>query len=142
MASRAGDGAEKQGTMSEYASAIFESGGKQYRAAVGGVAVVDRLPGEVGANLRLEKVLALAGADGKTEFGAPYLPAAVAVTVLEHLRGEKVRIVKVRRRKNSRRSGGARADLTKIQIDGIVAAGGGAGEKAVAENKNAKSGGE
>ena len=105
--------------MAEYANAIFEHGGKQYRAALGGVAVVDRIAEEVGGSVRLDKVLALADKDGKTTFGKPYLPNTVAATVVEHLRGEKVRSVKLRRRKNSRRITGGRADLTKIRLDSV-----------------------
>lgn len=97
--------------------AIFEHGGKQYRAALGGVAVIDRLGGEVGASVRLDKVLALKDKDGKTTLGAPYLTGGINATIIEHLRGDKVRAVKLRRRKNSRRTLGARADLTKIRLD-------------------------
>ena len=96
--------------------AIFECGGKQYRAALGGIAVVDRIADEVGANIRLDKILAIGDKDGKANFGSPYLPDAISATIVEHLRGEKVRTVKMRRRKNSRRASGGRADLTKIRL--------------------------
>lgn len=101
--------------MTQYA--VFECGGKQYRAAFGGIAVVDRLGGEVGASVRLDKILAIADAEGKTSFGAPYLPDAINAVIVEHLRGDKVRAVKMRRRKNSRRTLGDRADLTKIRLE-------------------------
>ncbi|MGI9338126.1 MAG: 50S ribosomal protein L21 [Gammaproteobacteria bacterium] len=109
--------------MTDYA--VFECGGKQYRAALGGFAVVDRLGGEVGASVRLDKVLAIADKDGKTAFGAPYLPDAINATIVGHMRGDKVRTVKMRRRKNSRTTMGGRADLTRIRLEATTAKEGG-----------------
>lgn len=105
--------------------AIFECGGKQYRAAFGGIAVVDRLSGEVGASIRLDKILAIGGGDKTAPvLGSPYLPDAINATIVEHLRGDKVRTVKMRRRKNSRTTIGDRADLTKIRLQPTTTKGG------------------
>ena len=53
---------------------------------------------------------------------APWLPeASVAVTVLSHGRGDKVRIFKMRRRKHYQKRQGHRQQFTELQIGAIVA---------------------
>jgi len=52
----------------------------------------------------------------------PYLDGAkVTATVTENGRGDKVKIVKFRRRKHSRRQAGHRQSYTEIQITAISA---------------------
>jgi ribosomal protein L21 len=52
--------------------------------------------------------------------GAPLVPgASVAVTVLSHGRGEKVRIFKMRRRKHYQKHQGHRQNYTELRIDEI-----------------------
>ncbi len=103
-------------------SAILVSGNRQYRVRAGDTILVDRLDGEAGDSFLFEKVMMLEG-DGGVRAGAPYLEnASVRATVLEHLRGEKIRVFKMRRRKKSRRTQGHRQDLSRVRIDGINAA--------------------
>ena len=49
--------------------AIIETGGKQYRVEEGSKIVVEKLAGEAGSEIKLDKVLMLRGADVKV--GAP-----------------------------------------------------------------------
>ena len=74
--------------------AIIKTGGKQYRVCVGDKLKVESLEAEVGSQITLTEVLAVAGEDG-LKVGAPVLEgASVTATVLSHGRGEKVRMLK------------------------------------------------
>lgn len=98
--------------------AVIESGGKQYRVAVGDRVKVESLKLDPGSTLNLEKVLFLADGDD-IKVGAPYVRSHVEATVLGHGRGEKVRIFKLRRRKNSRQRAGHRQSFTELEIISI-----------------------
>jgi len=59
-------------------------------------------------------------ADGdKVEVGTPLLSTSVQATVLAHGRGDKLRILKFRRRQNSRTRGGHRQNYTFVEVTGI-----------------------
>ncbi len=100
--------------------AIIETGGKQYRVEEGAKVRVDSLAAEVGAEISLDKVLMLGG--GKTSVGTPLVSGAkVTAKVLEHGRGDKIRVFKKWRRNDSRRMQGHRQNYTDIQITAITA---------------------
>ena len=99
--------------------AVIETGGKQYRVAVGDVVRVEKLLVEAGASINLDKVLMVADA-GDVRVGNPLLAgAAVTATVKSHGRGEKIRILKFRRRKHHRKQAGHRQDYTELEITAI-----------------------
>jgi large subunit ribosomal protein L21 len=99
--------------------AVIETGGKQYRVAVGDIVRVEKLPVEAGASVNLDKVLMVAD-DSDVRVGNPVLPGtAVTATVKGHGRGEKVRIFKFRRRKHHRKQAGHRQDYTELEITAI-----------------------
>lgn len=98
--------------------AVIESGGKQYRVSVGDRVKVESLKLDPGSKLNLEKVLFLADGDN-IKVGTPYVGSHVEATVIGHGRGEKVRIFKLRRRKNSRQRGGHRQNFTELEIVSI-----------------------
>ena len=101
--------------------AVIRTGGKQYRVTPNAVLAVEKLEAEPGATVTFHEVLALGGEAG-LQIGAPTVPgASVTATVLEQTRGEKVLILKKRRRKNSKRKRGHRQDLTIVRITGITA---------------------
>ena len=88
--------------------AVIKSGGKQYRVASGEQVRVELLPAEVGADVAFEEVL-LVGAGDDVKVGAPFVSGAkVTATVVEHGRGDKVRIFKLRRRKHFQKTQGHR----------------------------------
>ncbi|MBE8157987.1 MAG: 50S ribosomal protein L21 [Betaproteobacteria bacterium] len=100
-------------------SAIFAAGGKQYRVKAGDMVDVELFVAQAGDAHVFNEILLLTK-DGGVEVGAPHLPGvSVRATVLEQLRGEKIRIFKMRRRKKSRRTHGHRQYLTRVRIDGI-----------------------
>jgi large subunit ribosomal protein L21 len=101
--------------------AVIRTGGKQYRVTPNAVLAVEKLEAEPGATVTFHEVLALGGEAGLL-IGAPTVPgASVTATVLEQTRGEKVLILKKRRRKNSRRKRGHRQHVTVLRIGAIAA---------------------
>lgn len=115
--------------------AVIESGGKQYRVAVGDRVKVESLKAEPGAEVHLEKVLLVADGD-EIEVGSPYTGASVGARVVGHGRGKKIRILKFRRRQNSRTHAGHRQNYTELEITSI--GGKTAAPKKAAEKPTAK----
>ncbi|MDQ6856881.1 MAG: 50S ribosomal protein L21, partial [Candidatus Dormibacteraeota bacterium] len=102
--------------------AILSHGGRQYRVSAGDRLVVDRLDARVGSVVGLEPVL-LTGGDGTTALGKELDGLRVAVTVVAHTRGEKLRIFKYKAKKRSRKMAGYRSDLTELRVESILAKG-------------------
>ncbi|MCU0896303.1 MAG: 50S ribosomal protein L21 [Burkholderiales bacterium] len=101
--------------------AVIKTGGKQYRVVAGDKLKVERLAAEPGAELVLDKVLAV-GEGENIKIGKPLVSgASVKATVVGHGLGEKVRIFKMRRRKHYKKSQGHRQPYTELQITGISA---------------------
>ena len=97
--------------------AIIAVGSKQYRVAPGERLLVDRLSTEAGKTFQ-PSVLFIGG-DGKATL-AP--KTTVTARVVEHVRGEKIRIGKYRPKTGYRKHTGFRASLTRIEIESIGAA--------------------
>ena len=112
--------------------AVIKTGGKQYKVAAGEKLKIEKLAGDVGSKVVIDKVLMINDGENTT-IGAPLVAGAtVSATVLSHGRGDKVMIFKFRRRKHYRKTQGHRQSFTEIQIGEILAAGTVA-SKAVAE---------
>ncbi|NWH08457.1 MAG: 50S ribosomal protein L21 [Alphaproteobacteria bacterium] len=102
--------------------AVIRTGGKQYRVAKDDVVEVEKLDGDAGATVAFNDVLLVAGT-GETRIGAPYLAgASVTGEIVEQGRGDKVVIIKKRRRKGYHRKKGHRQHFTAVRITGINAA--------------------
>ncbi len=101
--------------------AVIKTGGKQYKVAAEDEITVMALPGEAGAQVTFNEVLALF--DGETStLGAPHVAgASVTAEIVEQARGPKVYAFKKRRRKNSKRKRGHRQDLTIVKITAVQA---------------------
>jgi large subunit ribosomal protein L21 len=101
--------------------AVFETGGKQYRAAPGDTLKVERLDVEPGQPWNFDRVL-LVNREGSVKVGAPKVSdAAVVADVVEHIRGPKTIAFKMRRRKGYHRKVGHRQELTVVKIKEIKA---------------------
>ncbi|TAG46736.1 MAG: 50S ribosomal protein L21 [Betaproteobacteria bacterium] len=104
--------------------AVIKTGGKQYRVSAGEKLKVEQIPADIGATISFNEVLAV-GAGADLVFGTPLVSGAkVDVTVVDHGRGEKVRIFKMRRRKHYQRHGGHRQNFTEVFISAIYGANG------------------
>jgi len=99
--------------------AVIETGGKQYRVAVGDKVKVEKLNVEAGDDVTLDRVLMIQD-DKEVKVGTPTLSENVSARVVSHGRGEKIRIFKMKRRKNYRKQAGHRQDYTELEITGIV----------------------
>lgn len=99
--------------------AVIATGGKQYRVAQGDVLRVEKLDAEAGATVEFDNVL-LVGSGDDVKVGTPNVEGGkVTATVKAHGRGEKVTIIKFRRRKHHRKQMGHRQDFTEVEITGI-----------------------
>ena len=98
--------------MSNYA--IISVGGKQYRVREGEKLLVDRVKTDEGKTFHPD--LLFVGGDGKADF-KPRIQ--VTAKVLGHVKGEKIRIGKYRRRTGYRRHTGYRSSLSQIEITAI-----------------------
>jgi len=110
--------------------AVVKTGGKQYRVAVGDKLKVESLGAQEGDKVTLDHVLMIGDGDS-VEVGTPTLDKTVEATVLSNGRGKKLRIVKFRRRQNSRTRTGHRQNFTELEITAI--GGKGAAKKAAAK---------
>lgn len=97
--------------MSNYA--IFQTGGKQYRVAVGDVVKVEKL--DATGTVEFDQVLMVGD-----KVGTPTIAGAkVIADVLEQKRGAKVLVFKKKRRQNYRRTRGHRQYITVLKIKEI-----------------------
>jgi large subunit ribosomal protein L21 len=99
--------------------AVVKTGGKQYRVAEGDTVEVERLDGEVGAQVKFDAVL-FVGGDGEAKIGRPTVAdAAVTAEIVEQKMAGKIIVFKKKRRKSYSRKQGHRQQLTKLKIVGI-----------------------
>ncbi|MCS6990803.1 MAG: 50S ribosomal protein L21 [Chitinophagales bacterium] len=94
--------------------AIVEVAGTQLKAEVGRQYVVNRLRGNPGDPIKIDRVL-LTVRDGQVSS----TPAEVSATILEHLKGNKLIVFKKKRRKGYKVKRGHRQLLTKIQFNSV-----------------------
>jgi large subunit ribosomal protein L21 len=100
--------------------AVIATGGKQYRVQEGSVLRIQKLEAEQGAKVEFDQVL-LVGKGADVKLGAPFVSGGkVTATVQSHGKGDKVRIVKFRRRKHYKREKTHRQEYTEIKVTGIV----------------------
>ena len=101
--------------------AVFSSGGKQHRVTEGEVIRVERLPAADGDEVVFDKVLMVADGDA-VSVGAPYVDGGkVTAEVVCSDRGDKLRVIKFKRRKDYMRRQGHRQWFTELKITGISA---------------------
>ena len=99
--------------------AIVEASGKQFWIQPNRYYDLDRCHAEVDDILTIDKVLLLN--DGKDlKLGKPYVKdAKVEIKVLEHRRGPKIIVYKMRPKKKTRRKNGHRQELTRVLVQSI-----------------------
>ena len=103
--------------------AVFETGGKQYRAGAGDTVTVEKLDAEAGKPVTFDRVL-LVNNDGQVTIGSPLVEQAnVVANVVEHKRGPKLIAFKMKRRKGHRCKIGHRQDLTVVKVTDITTGG-------------------
>jgi len=101
--------------------AVIMTGGKQYRVSEGDKLRVEKLDAAEGESVDLDQVLMVVDGDD-VKIGTPVLDGGkVTADVKAHGRGDKVNIIKFRRRKNHMKRRGHRQAYTELEITGISA---------------------
>lgn len=102
--------------------AIVETGGKQYNVAPNQKIIVEKIEGEAGKKVTLDKVLLTKSEKGDVVLGSPTVEnAKVEAEIVKTFKDKKVIIFKKRRRQNSRRKQGHRQQQTLLKILSIKA---------------------
>jgi len=101
--------------------AVVRTGGKQYRLGVGDSVKVEKLPDEVGNIVELSQILMVSDG-GEVKVGTPLVPgASVKAEIVGHGRNKKIRVFKMKRRKQYRRTQGHRQAFTQLKVTEINA---------------------
>ncbi len=103
--------------------AIVEIQGQQFKAEEGKKLYVHHIAGaEEGQAVEFDKVL-LVDQDGTVKVGAPTVEGAKVVCEVVNplVKGDKVIVFKMKRRKDSRKRNGFRAQFTEVVIKSVVA---------------------
>jgi len=101
--------------------AVIETGGKQYKVAVGDVLDVELLGGELseGDAVSFDKVL-LTENNSDTKIGTPYLAGTVvAAKYLGLAAGPKITIIRYQQKSNRDRKQGHRQKYSRVEITAI-----------------------
>lgn len=97
--------------------AVIETGGKQYRVAPGDVIDVELTGSD--DKIQFDRILLVSGDSGVT-VGSPVVAGAlVNASLVSAVRGPKIRVFKMKKRKQYRRTKGHRQDLQRVRIDEI-----------------------
>ena len=99
--------------------AIIEISGRQFWVETGKYYDFNRIPTELGKQITLNRVL-LVNDEGNVLIGKPYIEnVKITGKILEHLRGKKTIVYKMRPKKKTRRKQGHRQELTRVLIEDI-----------------------
>ena len=100
-------------------TAVFVTGGKQYKVTEGDVIFVEKLPNEAEETVTFDQVLAVIGDDVQA-IGKPVVEgASVTAKVVKNGKAKKVIVYKMHPKKGYRRKQGHRQPYTKLQIETI-----------------------
>ena len=99
--------------------AVIETGGKQHRVIEGEQLKVEKLEAETGSTISFDRIL-MVGEGDTVKLGSPIVKgASVSAEIIQHGRGDKIRIVKFKRRKHHIKRQGHRQWFTEIKITAI-----------------------
>lgn len=103
--------------------AVIKTGGKQFRVAANDRITTAKIEGNPGDTVAFDTVLMLTDGEKTTLDAKALSEITVAAEIVEQARGDKVIAFKKRRRQNSKRKRGFRAELTVIRITDILTGG-------------------
>ncbi len=99
--------------------AVVKTGGKEYRISQGDLIRVEKMEGKVGDQVTMKDIL-MVSHEGQVQVGNPLLANAVITgEIVQQVKGKKVLIYKMKRRKNYRRTKGHRQTYTYIRVNEI-----------------------
>ena len=100
--------------------AIVEISGRQFWIETGKYYDFNRIPADLGKQITLNRILLLNN-QGDISIGKPYLEnIQIKGKILEHLRGKKTIVYKMRPKKKTRKKQGHRQELTRVLIQDII----------------------
>ena len=100
--------------------AIVEISGRQFWVETGRYYDFNKISTELGKQITLNRVLLL-NDEGNILIGKPYLKSVkIKGKILEHLRGKKTIVYKMRPKKKTRKKQGHRQELTRVLIEDII----------------------
>jgi len=100
--------------------AIVEISGRQFWIETGKYYDFNRISLKLGKQITLNRVLLLNN-NGNILIGKPYIESVkIKGKILEHLRGNKTIVYKMRPKKKTRKKQGHRQELTRVFIEDIV----------------------
>ncbi|MCX6734979.1 MAG: 50S ribosomal protein L21 [Candidatus Peregrinibacteria bacterium] len=103
--------------------AIIETGGKQYKVEKGATLEVEKMNVEDGSTITLDKVVLISD-NNDIKIGTPYVAgAAVTAKVLGLIKGEKIRVYKMKAKEHYQRTAGHRQKYTNLEITEIKSEG-------------------
>ncbi len=101
--------------------AVIQTGGKQYKVAVGDEIAVEKITGDykIGDKLTLDSIV-LKDDGTSTVLGAPYIAGStVSATITESGKLDKVMVVRYRQKSRYHKRNGHRQPFMSIKIDAI-----------------------
>lgn len=103
--------------------AIIETGGKQYKVEKGATVEVEKLAVEEGATITIDKVVLISD-NNDLKIGTPYISGAeVTAKVTGQIKGEKIRVYKMKAKEHYQRTAGHRQKYTTLEITDIKSEG-------------------
>jgi large subunit ribosomal protein L21 len=100
--------------MTKYA--VVKTGGKQYLVKEGMEITVDQLDQEKGKKIELITLLKFDEEGKEISLGTPTLKETVSSEVIDHVKGDKIRVARFKAKVRYRRVKGFRARLTMLKI--------------------------
>ena len=100
---------------------IVQTGGKQYKAEKDEVLIVEKIEGEAGAKIELDKVVMVCDGD-KVTVGSPYVKGAkVTAEIVSQGKAKKINAFNYKPKKNERKRWGHRQPQTHLKVTGVSA---------------------
>jgi large subunit ribosomal protein L21 len=100
--------------------AVIQTGGRQYRVAPGDKVRVDTIQADVGSEVEMSGLLAVANDEGQFLTGSDVSNAKVVATVSGHGRGDKILVFKFKRKKQYRKTIGHRQNYTELTVSQVL----------------------
>lgn len=97
--------------------AVVEIAGKQYKVSPKSQIKVDLLEGKSGDEIKIDMVLLKTDEQGKNcLIGQPYTGEQLSAKIVEHVKGEKVRVFKMKPKTRFAKTKGHRQNYTVLEI--------------------------
>jgi large subunit ribosomal protein L21 len=99
--------------------AVIKTGGKQHRVIEGELLNVEKIAGNKGDDVVFNEVLMVAG-EGNVRVGTPLVEGAQVIgEIVAQMKGPKINVFKMKRRKGYHKKTGHRQQLTSMKIKQI-----------------------